>query len=1133
MPGRDRQVGDQDDDRVDTAGHDAVDDHRQVVVDSRLAWEKNEDAVFEIRCLALDLVPAVETLHPAYPGEESELLQKMLENGVVRRKENQPPRYGRRSVFLFVWHCSLLPNFSHNGVLLSKENHTLATRGFCGKLMPMQANADKLLDSANEAQKQAIMHDNGPLLIVAGAGTGKTSVLTKRLAYLVETGKAKTDEILAVTFTDKAAGEMEERIDKLLPYGYVDLWVMTFHALGERILRQNGLAIGLPDSFKLLSETDQWLLIRNNLDRFKLDYYKPLGSPTKFIHALLRHFSRAKDEMISPEDYLAYAQGVKLDADAEDSRVRGNDKGGKGGDGIDAEETMRLNEVAEAYHVYTQLLRENDALDFGDLINETVRLLKTRPAILAKYREQFKYLIVDEFQDTNIAQFELLRLLAGDKANITVVGDDDQSVYKFRGASVSNILQFKQYYPSTKQVILTENYRSPQSILDAAYKFIQANNPNRLEAQLGEGLSKKLHANIEHQGVVEHLHERTITDEARSVAAKIEELKANDPDTNYSQFAILSRSNDGANPFIAALASAGIPYIFYASRGLYQKPVVLDIVNYLKLLDNYHESPSLYRMLAGPVVDLSHDDIVKLTHACAKNAWSLYEACQKAATLEVTENGLLKINKFLGLIAKHTERARTNDVRNVIFAFLEDTGYLKRLVGEDNQLNHDMLDYINQFWRVIEEFVAAEPDPTARLFLERIRLQVEAGEDGRLAFDPDIGPEAVRVMTVHASKGLEFDYVFVVSLIDRRFPSGERAEAIELPAALIKEILPEGDHHLEEERRLFYVAMTRAKKGLYLTSADDYGGARKRKLSRFLTELGYGIKTTNDERLTTKQEIPVQSLQTASGDVVMHVPTSFSFTQLKAFENCPLQYKFAHILKIPIKGKGQFSFGKTMHAALQKLFVLVAERQGGEQVSLFDAGKPGKKTIAELIKPEELDDLYSSSWIDEWFETAKDKEEYRAKGKKLLRAYYDTIKDEHIHPLYLEKKFNLKVGDAIFRGAIDRMDLMPDGSVRIVDYKTGKSKSDDDIGFEEKQQLLIYQIASLEVLEKKPAALTFVFLENATSVEFLGTDKELDKMRDYISNTIEKIRTSAFAADPNEFKCKHCDFKDICEFRIL
>jgi DNA helicase-2/ATP-dependent DNA helicase PcrA len=973
-----------------------------------------------------------------------------------------------------------------------------------------------LLSNANPAQIEAITHENGPLLIVAGAGTGKTSVLTKRLAYLVETGKAKTDEILAVTFTDKAAGEMEERIDKLLPYGYVDLWVMTFHALGERILRANGLAIGLPDSFKVLSLTDQWLLVRSNLDRFKLDYYRPLGNPTRFIHALLRHFSRAKDEMVGPAEYLSYAQNVQLD----------KDKPG------DADEATRLKEVAEAYHVYTQLLRDNEALDFGDLINETVRLLKTRPAILEKYRAQFKYLIVDEFQDTNIAQFELLRLLAGEKANITVVGDDDQSVYKFRGASVSNILQFKQYYPAAKQVILTENYRSPQNILDAAYKFIQANNPNRLEAQLGEGLSKKLRSNVGRPGMVEHLHAPTVTDEARLVARKIEEILAADPQTNYSQFAILSRTNDGVNPFIAALAAAGIPYIFYASAGLYQKPVVLDIVNYLKLLDNYHESPALYRMLAGPVVDLSHDDIVKLTHAAGKNAWSLYEAALKAPLLGLSADGLAKVAKFLGFIRKHTQLARQGDARSVIFAFLEDTGYLKRLVGEDSQLNHDTLSYINQFWRVVEEFTAAEAEPTSRLFLERIRLQTEAGEEGRLAFDPDIGPDAVRVMTVHAGKGLEFDHVFMVSLIDRRFPSSEHSEAIELPAALVKEILPQGDHHLEEERRLFYVGMTRAKKGLYLTSADDYGGARKRKLSRFLNELGYGSAGSASEEKTGA--LPVAMPEPASAaPAALRVSDSFSFTQLKAFENCPLQFKFAHILRIPVKGRGSFSFGKTMHAALQKLFQTVAERQAASQATLFEKAPAEGKTVGELVNENELDDLYEASWVDEWFESAGNKDEYRAKGKRILHAYYALMKGEHIRPLYLEKKFNLKIGDATFRGAIDRVDELPGGVVRIVDYKTGAVKNEDEIKFEDKQQLLIYQIACLEVLGKKPQALAYVFLEDGSSVEFVGTDKDLEKTRAYVERSIAAIRASDFAADPSEFKCKHCDFKEICDFRII
>jgi DNA helicase-2/ATP-dependent DNA helicase PcrA len=988
----------------------------------------------------------------------------------------------------------------------------------------MPDESEKLLEGANDAQKQAITHGDGPLLIVAGAGTGKTSVLTKRLAYLVATGKAKTDEILAVTFTDKAAGEMEERVDRLLPYGYTDLWVMTFHALGERILRDRGLAIGLPDSFKILSETDQWMLVRQNLDRFKLDYYKPLGNPTKFIHALLGHVSRAKDELITPEEYLAYAQSVGLDADQAAS----------------SDESTRLAEVAEAYHVYTRLIRENGALDFGDLINETVRLFRTRPGVLEEYRRKFKYILVDEFQDTNIAQFELIRLLAGRTANLTVVGDDDQSVYKFRGASVSNILQFKEYYPHSVQVVLTENYRNPQMILDAAYKFIQANNPNRLEAKLGEGLSKKLHANVESPGAVERLHLPDIRSEARAVASKIQELLSADKETGLSQFAVLSRSNDGANPFIAALSAAGIPYIFYASRGLYQKPVILDIINYLKLLDNYHESPALYRLLAGPVVDLGPEDIVKLTHAASKGAWSLYESCRKAATLGVTPEGLDRINRFLGLIGKHTQLARTRDVRSVIFAFLEDSGYLRRLAGEENQLSKNTLDYVNQFWKVVEEFVDAEIEPTAKLFLERIRLQIEAGEEGKLAFDPDIGPEAVRVMTVHAAKGLEFDYVFLVSLIDRRFPSSERSEPIELPSPLVKEILPQGDHHLEEERRLFYVGMTRAKKGLYLTSADDYGGARKRKPSVFLSELGFKAPEEAKRGKTVRPEPTAAPAEVAQPlALAKYLPRTLSFSRLTAFENCPLQYKFAHILKIPVKGKGFFSFGKTMHAAMEKLFSLVMERLKSSQATLF-GDKPASSeardsraaTVGELVKENELDAIYASSWEDDWFDDAGQKESYRAKGRKLLAAYYDRIKDESIAPVGLEQKFVLKVEEVSLFGYIDRVDAMPDGTVRVIDYKTGGAKAEEDIGFEEKRQLLIYQLACLESLGKKPSALAYVYLEDASQVEFLGTEKELDKMRDYIVSMDKKIKGSDFAADPNEYKCKNCDFRDICEFRL-
>ncbi|MEK7615422.1 MAG: UvrD-helicase domain-containing protein, partial [Patescibacteria group bacterium] len=334
----------------------------------------------------------------------------------------------------------------------------------------------------NPAQIKAVTHREGPLMIVAGAGTGKTTVITRRIAWLIEQQLAKPEQILALTFTDKAAGEMEERVDLLLPYGYVDLQISTFHAFCERLLRDHGVHIGLSPDFKLVTELDAWLLARQQLDRFDLDYYRPLGNPTKYLKSLLQHFSRAKDAAITSDAYLACVEGKASDADSE----------------------VHNDELARAYHTYQQILLERDSLDFGDLILYAVQLLKTRPAVLARLQKQFPFVLVDEFQDTNHAQYELVRLIAGDKQNLTVVGDDDQSIYKFRGASIENILRFQTDFPTATQVVLTHNYRSVQSILDHAYTFIQKNNPNRLEIKAN--LSKKLLAQGSEQGMIEHIH---------------------------------------------------------------------------------------------------------------------------------------------------------------------------------------------------------------------------------------------------------------------------------------------------------------------------------------------------------------------------------------------------------------------------------------------------------------------------------------------------------------------------------------------------------------------------------------------------------------------------------------------------
>ena len=933
------------------------------------------------------------------------------------------------------------------------------------------------LSHLNQNQKAAVTYGGGPVSIVAGAGTGKTTVITHRLAYLVEKGKAKPEEILALTFTDKAATEMAERVDQLLSRGYADLWISTFHSFCERILKEHGLDIGLSTDFKLVDQTAAWLLVRQNLDQFKLDYYRPIGQPTKFIHALVSHFSRCKDQAVYPEDYLAYSQKA-------------------------FEDKERLKEIASVYETYQKLLLGSGLLDFGDLINYCLKLFQKRPRILEKYRQQFKYILVDEFQDTNWVQYELVKLLAAPRNNLTVSSDDDQAVYRWRGASFSNVVQFKKDFPKAKEVVLIENYRSRQNILDSAYRFIQANNPNRLE-HISQ-IDKNLKAAKKGKGKIGHLHFKSGEQEVSGVLEKIVELLREDKDATFSDFAILVRANHEASAFIRGLERSNIPYQFMALRGLYAKPVILDIVSYFKFLDNYHESSAAFRILSLPFLNLLPEDIAQITRYSSRRSKSIFESLQELSLIPglslQTING---VNRILSLVEKHTTRAREKNVSEILLSFLEDSGYLEYLVKKERK---EDLDLISQFHSRIKNFEETHLDSRLRAFMEELNLELESGEEGKMNFDVEQGPAVVKIMTLHSAKGLEFKYTFLVNLVDKRFPSLERKDPIEIPEKLIKDILPEGDFHLQEERRLFYVGMTRAKDGLFLTSAEDYCGVTRKRLSRFLIELGYAAVLTHLKsrgvRVNQKKFERVKEFL---------LPERFSFTQLAAFEKCPLQYKFAHILKIPVKGKAVFSFGKTMHQTLQE-FLLVST-----------SGPVGLKDLLEI---------YQREWLDEWYESPAQKKEYFELGQKTLRKFYQNFRKEKPklfffrgHPA-LEQDFNIKIGGYTLIGKIDRIDDKGDG-VEIIDYKTGSAK--ERLRPEDKKQLLIYQMAAEEVLGLKPQKLTYHYLDEGKSLSFLGSRADIEKEKKEIVDEIEQIKRSDFKATPG-WQCDWCDFKNICEF---
>jgi DNA helicase II / ATP-dependent DNA helicase PcrA len=859
-------------------------------------------------------------------------------------------------------------------------------------------------------------------------------------------------------------------------------------------------------------------LFVDTLDDFELDYYRPLGNPTKFIHELIRHFSRLKDEDIQAADYLRLYEDLRAGQDkAPDSTA------GQVEDGADME-INRIGELAKAYHLYNKLLLDNGYLDFGDLIFYTIKLFRERPNILESYRQKFKYIMVDEFQDTNWSQYELIKMLAAPSNNLVVVGDDDQSIYRFRGASMSNIMQFKDDYPQAKEVVLINNYRSGQAILDTAYRFITHNNPNRLEVRLG--IDKRLVSGKPGgDGQVRHWHYATEAEETAGVAEEIIRLH-HEEGVPLAEIAVLVRANDTADKFTAELTRRQIPNQFMSSKGLYYKPVILDCLAYLRLLDNYHESSALFRVLNMEAFKVSHADIIELTKFAQRKTWSLFEAlghCQAIPGL--SPETVTHVQRLLALVARQSVDAQKEKASKLFVDFINDSGIIKPL---DHDKDKEVFACLDRFYRKIKDFEANFFGARLKDFMEAMAMEMDAGETGSLAVDLD-DVEVVKIMTVHASKGLEFSHVFLANLVDKKFPTIARGEKISIPNALLQDKLPIGESHIEEERRLFYVAVTRAKQVLYYTTAADYGGAREKKPSKFIAESG--VDAVEDRRpksvagsdllrdLDHAKQLPV------SGSAVYPLPARFSFSQVEAFSKCPLQYKFGFILKIPVADKPSMTFGRVMHSTLRD-FTLPFLGEGTIQPGLFGSLLDTKAKAPDMA---EFNRILDSHWIDDGYPSKASRDSYRLKARNIIKIFREKG-EERGWPaiMYLEKSFAVKIGGHIFKGAIDRIDRMPDGTVRIVDYKTGNPK--EKLLFDDKRQLLLYQVAVEEVFGHKVSELAYYYLENGVELSFVAKDKDIDKVKETLAAAADEIRQCRFVPKPSPL-CQYCDFNRICEFR--
>lgn len=975
-------------------------------------------------------------------------------------------------------------------------------------MMGLAKTSDKDL---NKEQLSAVNHGNGPLLIIAGAGTGKTTVITERIKNLIVTDAARPQEILALTFTERSAREMEERVDIAVPYGYTQMWIATFHAFCDRILRNEALAIGLTTNYRLLTETESIQILKNNLFSLGLNYFRPLGNPNKFIGGMLQHFSRLQDEDTVPSDYIAWA------------RSKFKVKSVK----LDKEEKGKYLELANAYQKYQELKTKEGVMDFGDLIGNTLKVFRTRPAILARYRKQFKYVLIDEFQDTNFAQNELAILLAGKEANITAVADDDQSIYRFRGAAVSNVIQFRKHFPKVKIVTLTANYRSTQEILDRSYVVIQNNNPDRLEVK--EKIDKKLVAQRKVKSTpVELLYADRVENEADSVARKVQELtagKKSGENYEYKDFAILVRANTHAEPFTRAFARAGIPYQFLGPGQLFKQSEVIDLISYLKVLDNFENSVCLYRVLSMEHFGISARDIAALLNYSRRFNLSLFEACEQVEKINVHEESKEKITKVVEMIGRHLGQVREKTAGQILFYFLQDSGILETLASVQDTKGERRAQNISKFFEKLKSYEADHTDSSIRAVVDWIDLAQEVGESPAASnFDWD-GTDAVNILTVHSSKGLEFPVVFLVNLIAGRFPTYARREQIPIPEEMIKEELPVGDFHIEEERRLFYVGMTRARNRLYLTAAGYYGeGKRERKISPFVPEA-----LTADavhKSLSTSNEFPNEQLSFFEYSVPGVSPTTqqpdspltlnyISYSQIQEFKVCPLHYKLKYILRIPMPQSAAQSFGSTLHKTLADFYIGLANG--------------GRGTV------EEMESLYKANWISEGYHSKQHAEEMRKRGQGYLEKYYKNDFDKDKVPLLIEYPFTFWVGDKNglnlkVGGRIDRVDATDDG-IEIIDYKTGKVPTEREL--RDNLQLDVYALSATELRDppfgRSPEEITLslYYFDEGKKITIKRKKEQLEKAKEEILRAVKEISVSDFKCSGSVL-CRTCEYKIFC-----
>ncbi|MGH9679488.1 MAG: ATP-dependent helicase, partial [Candidatus Acidiferrales bacterium] len=964
----------------------------------------------------------------------------------------------------------------------------------------------------NPEQRAAAQHGEGPLVVVAGAGTGKTRVITERIRYLLDTRAELTGkEILGLTFTDKAAAEMKHRVvSAVRARGETEaeraegVTLSTFHSFCNTLLQE------VNPELKPVDNIDHWILLRRNLPLLQLDRYRRLAEPGQFLGDFVEFFSRCQDELVSPDDFERYAA-----AQAENFlRVRAamdeNERA------IRDEEIAKLQEIARAYRASDLLLRDRRLLTFGTQIMDTVLRLRGDVALLESLRARYRYILVDEFQDTNIAQLELLWLLGGVRPNLVVVGDHRQAIYRFRGASFGSFTIFLNRFAAgsrdpQRDLLrpLTLNYRSSGRILRVAGQAIRH---NEKPANIPEYPLTTVREDGSKVRIVTHPTKQA---EAQWVAGEIERLHR--AGARWRSFAVLYRGHAHRDELVEVLKSRKIPFVI-KNLTILSHRLVRDLIAYLRLIDQPSDDVACARVLAMPAWGLDPSDLVRLIERAAKNKGaSLWDAAQIAVNQPPFSGGGRNPGELVAMITALRKVARQETAAELFDKLAERLELGEAVAAEDRK-------YVDRLAQFVREWQPKSETQRLKEFVEYLDYFEQAR--GSINLEQESG-DAVQLMTVHAAKGLEFDDVFVLRLIQRGFPAGERPRVLEFPPELMKEEQPQGSFHIQEERRLFYVAVTRARHRLTLNTVVN----KRSKPSPFLDDILMDAQTKRRD-IEQLAPIPAEGQETprtaepglfeaperrarvgsrigewaATYRPPVPEPLTLSPSSIDTLETCPQKYLFSRAWGLRGGPAAAMSFGSVMHNTI-KYFI-------------------GELKTGHVLPFEEVERKFELEWTSAGFEDDYQEQEYKTDGIAQLRAFHAATLASPPEVIAQEKTFELPMeNNVVLTGRMDQVNRIAPGEEEIVDYKTGRPR--DAQKAKKDVQLSVYALAAREVFDWNPARLTLHYLQNNQSVSSTRDDKQLKKVRVEIQEAAADIRAGEFPANAG-FACRFCDYVSIC-----